>query len=222
MYCNCFTQWVFTHVFALLLFFLLSYLYAPIWNHFLALWGILLIIFCSGICWWSMSGSYFLLTWHLPLHRLQVSVFCSTESAVSFIFTDLKKIWSFPGGAVVKTSLVNAGDTGDAGLIPVPGRSSGEGNGSSLQYSCLENSMDRGFWQVTVYGVAKSWTWLRDWACMHTQRKVFLFFSALFLILFSVFKFQQFYDDLSWFILFILLGIDSTYLNLWLDAFRIS
>ena len=91
-----------------------------------------------------MSGSYFLLTWHLSLHRLQASVFCSIESAVSFIFTDLKKIWRFPGGAVVKNSLVNAGDTGDAGSIPVPGRSSGEGNGSSLQYSCLENPTDRG------------------------------------------------------------------------------
>jgi len=72
MYCNCFTQWVFTHVFALLLFFLLSYLYAPIWNHFLALWGILLIIFCSGICWWSMSGFSF----NMALTTPQISGFC--------------------------------------------------------------------------------------------------------------------------------------------------
>ena len=47
---------------------------------------------------------------------------------------------------------------GDLGSIPGSGRSPGEGNGNPFQYSCLENSMDRGAWQVTVYGVAQSWT----------------------------------------------------------------
>ena len=47
----------------------------------------------------------------------------------------------FPGGSVVKNPPVNAGD---AGLIPGSGRSPGEGNGNPLQYSCLENPMDRG------------------------------------------------------------------------------
>ena len=47
---------------------------------------------------------------------------------------------------------------GDVGLIPGSGRSPGEWNGDPLQYFCLENPMDRGTWQVTVYGVAKSWT----------------------------------------------------------------
>ena len=46
----------------------------------------------------------------------------------------------------------------DLGSIPGSGRSPGEGNGSSLQYSCLESSMDRGTWWATVHGVAKSWT----------------------------------------------------------------
>ena len=46
----------------------------------------------------------------------------------------------------------------DPGLIPGSGRSSGEGNGYPLQYSCLENSMDRGAWQATVYRVAKNQT----------------------------------------------------------------
>ena len=46
-------------------------------------------------------------------------------------------------------------NTGDAGLIPGLGRSPGEGNGNPLQYSCLENSMDRGTWQATVHEVAK-------------------------------------------------------------------
>ena len=43
-------------------------------------------------------------------------------------------------------------------MIPRSGRSSGEGNGHSLQYSCLENSMDQGAWQTIVHGVTKSWT----------------------------------------------------------------
>ena len=47
---------------------------------------------------------------------------------------------------------------GDAGLIPGLGRSSGGGHSNSLQYSCLDNPMDRGAWRATVHGVAKSWT----------------------------------------------------------------
>ena len=49
-------------------------------------------------------------------------------------------------------------NAGGAGLIPGPGRSPREGNGYSLQYSSLENPMDRGTWQATVHGVVKSWT----------------------------------------------------------------
>ena len=52
----------------------------------------------------------------------------------------------------------SACDAGDQGSIPGSGRSSGEGNGNPLQYSCLENSMDREAWWATVCGVAKSWT----------------------------------------------------------------
>ena len=49
----------------------------------------------------------------------------------------------FPGGTMVKNPPANAGDARDVGSIPGSGRSPGEGNGSPLQYSCLENSMDR-------------------------------------------------------------------------------
>ena len=52
-------------------------------------------------------------------------------------------------------------------LIPTLGRSPGEGNGSRPQYSCLENSMDRGAWRATVHGVGKSWTFLSYWAHKH-------------------------------------------------------
>ena len=60
-----------------------------------------------------------------------------------------------------KESACNAGAIGDAGLIPGSGRSSGEGPGNPLQYSCLENPMKRRAWQATVYGVAKSQTQLK-------------------------------------------------------------
>ena len=69
-------------------------------------------------------------------------------------------IWVYvPGGLVVKNLPANAGDLG---LIHGLGRSLGEGNGNPLQYSCLENPVDRGAWQATVHGVAKSWTRLSD------------------------------------------------------------
>ena len=54
----------------------------------------------------------------------------------------------------------NAGDTGDVGLIPGLGRSPGGGNDNPLQYSCLENPMDRGTWRAAVHGVAKRQTQL--------------------------------------------------------------
>ena len=59
---------------------------------------------------------------------------------------------------VVKNLPANAGDIRDVGSIPGSGRSPGEGNGYPLQYSCLENPMDRGAWQATVHEVAKSQT----------------------------------------------------------------
>ena len=71
---------------------------------------------------------------------------------------------SFPGvnasqvELVVKNPPANAGDVRDKGLIPGSGRFPGEGNGYPLQYSCLENPMDRGAWWATVHGVEKSQT----------------------------------------------------------------
>ena len=59
-------------------------------------------------------------------------------------------------------SLESACNAEDVGSIPCSERSPGEGNSNSLQYSCLENSMERGAWQATVHGVAKSQTRLRD------------------------------------------------------------
>ena len=67
-------------------------------------------------------------------------------------------ITALPCGSVVKNLPPNAEDIRDVGLIPRSGRSPGIGNGNLLQYSCLENPMDRGAWWATVHKVAKSWT----------------------------------------------------------------
>ena len=68
---------------------------------------------------------------------------------------------------MVKNLPGNAGDTRDEGPIPGLGRSPGGGHGNPLQYSCLENSMDRGAWEATVHGTAKSQTQLSE-LCTHT------------------------------------------------------
>ena len=81
-------------------------------------------------------------SWHLTCH-----------------FTD---VGGFPGGSDGKESAVSAGDTGGTGPIPESGKSPREGNGHPLQYSFLENSMDRGAWRATVHGVTKSWTQLSN------------------------------------------------------------
>ena len=68
-------------------------------------------------------------------------------------------IWGFPGGSDGKESIYNAEDLDS---VPGLGLSPGEGNGYPLQFSCLKNPMDRGAWQATVRGVAKSQTQLSD------------------------------------------------------------
>ena len=70
----------------------------------------------------------------------------------------------FPGDSDGKESACNVGDPGSiCGL----GKSPGEGNGNPLQYSCLENPVDRAAWQATVHGVEKSWTRLSDFTSLH-------------------------------------------------------
>ena len=65
----------------------------------------------------------------------------------------IERAQGFSSGSDGKESACNAGDSGS---IPGMGRSPEEGNGNVLQYSCLENSMDRGAWQATIHGVIKS------------------------------------------------------------------
>ena len=78
---------------------------------------------------------------------------------VTFLLSSVECLHGFSGDSDGKESTCNVGDLS---LIPRLGRSPGEGNTYSLQYSGLGNSMDRGAWQATVQGVAESWTRLSN------------------------------------------------------------
>ena len=91
------------------------------------------------------------------MHRLPRTANIITFSEMSCLFfsESPSRCSGFRGGSDSKELACSAGDLG---LIPRSGRFPGEGNGFSLQYSCLENFMDRGVWWATVHGVTKSWT----------------------------------------------------------------
>ena len=97
------------------------------------------------------SGRFFLSspswgTWFLP----------GREEVLNNTAEKTRRGTGFPSGSAVKNPPANAGDTGDAGLIPGMGRSPGEGNGYSLQYSGLKNPMDRGAWRAAAHGVTRT------------------------------------------------------------------
>ena len=77
----------------------------------------------------------------------------------------------FSAGSDSKKSACSAGDLGS---IPGSGRSPGEGNGNPLQYSCLENSMNRRAWWAAVHGVVKSWTWLSNFHLVNRDLRYLL------------------------------------------------
>ena len=79
----------------------------------------------------------------------------------SMSFTVTMSFYGLPRWLSNKESVWSAGDAGHLGSIPGSGRSPGEGPGDPLQYSCLENPMDRGAWQTTVHGVTESRTRLK-------------------------------------------------------------
>ena len=73
-----------------------------------------------------------------------------------YLHVFIKCLKGFPGGAVVENlPITNERDPENSGSIPGLGRSSGVGNSNPLQYSCLEDSVDRGVWWATVHGVTK-------------------------------------------------------------------
>ena len=90
---------------------------------------------------------------YVCVYIMCVYIYVYTHSVYMYICVHVCIHMGFPSGSVVKTLPANAGDTD---LIPGSGRSPGEENSNPLQDSCLENSIDRGAWGVTVHGVAKS------------------------------------------------------------------
>ena len=98
-------------------------------------------------------------------HKLVKSCFLSFPYwfvGIQYILRTNKYIlWGFPEVLVVNNLPANAGNIRDLGSIPWSGRSPGGGHGNPLQYSCLENLMDRGAWQAIVHRVAQSQTLLK-------------------------------------------------------------
>ena len=104
------------------------------------------VLLCPSLARWGNGG-----TWS-EAHRFSVEELVSNPN-----FCD--SVRGCPGGSDGKEFACNAGDLGS---IPRSGRSLGEGHGYPLQYSCLENPMDRGAWWATLHGVATSWTQLSN------------------------------------------------------------
>ena len=98
-----------------------------------------------------MDQAFFLINFYWSVVALLCCVsFCCTSN-----------ISASQVALVVKNPPANAGDIRDVGSIPESGRSAKEGKGNPLQYSCLENPMDRGTWQATVHRITKSQTQLK-------------------------------------------------------------
>ena len=95
------------------------------------------------------------------------SVASTKKESLAPIYTKSPYRMGLPRWLSGKESACNAGDPGDMGSIPGSGRSPGGGNGNPLQFSCLENPMDREAWQATVYGITKSQT-LAEQLSTHT------------------------------------------------------
>ena len=118
-------------------------------------------------------------SWYMLTHEASSASITSTHclssamlSAIDDYCLDLLIHW-FPKWCSGKESAWNAGNLD---LMPESGRSSGGGNDNPLQYSCLENSTDRGAWRATVHRVAKSWTQLSRWQT-HTLQSLSCSFS---------------------------------------------
>ena len=119
-------------------------------------WYFIVVSICISLIirdieWFSWSSDY------LPQKNVRVLfVLLSQDSLALQVF-----LW-FLGGTVVKNMPASAGDARDTDSIAGSGRSPGGGHGNPLQYSCLENPVDRGAWWAMVQGVTKSQTWLSN------------------------------------------------------------
>jgi len=110
---------------------------------------------------------------HIRITWWALKIVMTGSCSQGYFFTGFGMVWDdwgFPGGAVVKNLPANAGDTWDVGSALGLERCSGVGNGKPLQYSHLENPMDRRAWQAIVHGVSKSRTQLSTHT--HTHMKI--------------------------------------------------
>ena len=105
--------------------------------------------------------------YHLPPHLLQLPG--APLFNPPFFFTTRTSYQGFPDDLPGKKSTHNAGDIGDVGLIPGSWRTHGVGNGTPLQYSCLEHPMDRGAWWATVGGITRVGHHCNDWTRIHQE-----------------------------------------------------
>ena len=109
---------------------------------------------------YSLRGSDF----PVAMNTLSIQILNSKFSPIKVIRTLCWLNRGFPGGTSGKESTSNSGDRRDTGSVPGSGRE----HGNPLQYSCLENPMNRGVWQATVNRVVLNLTWLK-WLSAHTQ-----------------------------------------------------
>ena len=116
----------------------------------LAIWSLVPLTFLNPAC--SSASSQFMHYWSLAWRILSITL---RASEMSTLCVSLNTLWHYPSLGF---------NTRDLGSILGSERSPEEGNGSPLQYSCLENPMDRGAWQTTVHRVAKGSTWLSDFS----------------------------------------------------------
>ena len=135
----------------------------PSWIHLIPVW--------FDMTWLSslMSSRAFLDPFSFqkaltPTVLFSSTTVCSQSTLKGSLHCDIKSYGSiiFPGGSVVKSPPANAGDAGDVGSIPWSGRSPGGGHGNPLQYSCLENPVDREAWTATIHRITNNQTWLRE------------------------------------------------------------
>ena len=116
-----------------------------------------------------MKSQTFFLKQHLNiLKSLKVRSTFLVLLLIVYLFVYHHSVKGFPRGSDGKESSRNVGDPSS---IPGLGKSPGGGNGNPFQYSCMENSMDRGAWRATIHRVAKSWTWLSNFTFTCIQLK---------------------------------------------------
>ena len=135
------------------------------WPHFINWKELVACVFCTQA--YALLNIFYLCFFNLNIFSIFIMVIhFKLILQVLYINVLIHSNMSFPGGSDGQKSACSAGDLS---LIFRLGRSLGEGNGYPLQYSCLENSMDRGSWQATAHRVAKSWTWLRIISLTHSN-----------------------------------------------------